>query len=102
MRLLARVDFGDGPHSEDAWNLYTAAVAKDPDAPDIARRAYQYGVRKLLVHAWAAHRDRILKQMRDLNISPADMAGLEQELMIAIAKIVESKAYTLPNTEDER
>lgn len=99
MRILIRDDFGDGQYSEDAWQLYTAAVAREPSDPDISRRAVQYGVRKLLAHAWTEHRDRILLQMREPNISDDEMNELQTELQTAIAKIVQAKAYTLPNTE---
>jgi hypothetical protein len=99
MRILIRDDFGDGQYSEHAWQLYTAAVAREPNDPDISRRAVQYGVRKLLAHAWTEHRDRILRQMREPNISEEEMNELQGELEIGIAKIVQAKAYTLPNTE---
>lgn len=99
MRILIRDDFGDGQYSEEAWQLYTAAVAREPSDPDISRRAVQYGIRKILVHAWSECRDRVLLQMREPNISEDEMNELQGELEIAISEIVKAKAYTLPNTE---
>jgi methionyl-tRNA synthetase len=99
MKMLIRADFGEGEYSEEAWRLYTAAVAREPNDPNISRRAVQYGIRKLLAHAWTEHRDRILARMKQENVDHEEMTILESELQIAIQKIVQAKAYTLPNTE---
>jgi len=93
MRMLTRADFGNDSQSEEAWNLYTAAVAREPMTPDKARRVVECGIRSLLVRAWVAHKDKVLMELQ--GATGDERVELEQELRLALDKIKQAKAYKL-------
>lgn len=96
MRVLTRADFKPDTAGEEAWNLYTAAVARAPMDPDIARRAVQYGIRVLMVRAWKAHKDRIQQEM--MGAQGEELAQLAVEMRIAAQRIEDAMGYTLPQS----
>lgn len=96
MRILTRADFGDNAQSDEAWNIYTAAVARAPMEPDRARRVVQYSIRVLLVRAWVAHKDKVVMELQDAEGDERE--ELEREFKIALDKIKQAKAYKLGDT----